>query len=218
MILIFDCDGVVLDSMVLHTEVEAESYASLGIMIEAAELVRRFSGVSQEEVSRTLSRETHISVPLDFDELVEQQKEKAFTARLEAIPGISDALKALDHMPRCIASGTGVSGLKHMLGVTGLYDSFAPHIYSSEMVTRGKPAPDLFLFAADRMGYMPQDCFVIEDGTAGIEAGVAAGMRVLGFTGGSHCGSDHASRLEAAGAEFVFCDMRELPNIIKERS
>ena len=217
MILIFDCDGVVLDSMGLHTEVEAEVYGSLGIVITAAELVRRFSGVSQEEVSRVLKAETGVVLPSNVDDLIEKQKEIAFTERLQAIPGVGMALDALDHIPRCIASGTGVAGLKHMLGVTGLYDRFAPHIYSSEMVYRGKPFPDLFLYASERMDCQPEECIVIEDGVAGVQAGAAAGMRVLGFVGGSHCDDDHAARLMDAGADFVFSDMNDLPIIIKER-
>jgi HAD superfamily hydrolase (TIGR01509 family) len=217
MILIFDCDGVVLDSMVLHTEVEAEAYRSLGVDITPSELSLRFSGVPQNEVSRILSNEKGVNIPSDLEGLIESTKEKVFSERLKPISGIAETLEDLRSIPRCIASGTAVSGLRHMLGVTGLYDSFAPHIYSSEMVERGKPFPDLFLYAANRMGANPDECLVIEDGIAGVQAAKAASMRVLGFVGGSHCDSQHAQRLEGAGAEFVFDNMRDLVTILKER-
>jgi HAD superfamily hydrolase (TIGR01509 family) len=216
--IIFDCDGVVLDSMALHTEVEAEAYQALGMSIQAADLVVRFSGVPQDEVSRTLSHETGIQVPPHFNTLIEVKKELAFKTRLKSIPGISEAINDLAHMPRCIASGTGVLGLQHMLTLTGLYETFAPHIYSSEMVARGKPFPDVFLHAAECIGTPPADCLVIEDGTAGVIAAKAAGMRVFGFIGGSHCTPDHTRLLKDAGAEVIFKDMRMLSDIIKERA
>jgi beta-phosphoglucomutase-like phosphatase (HAD superfamily) len=96
----------------------------------------------------------------------------------------------------------------------GLYDRFAPHIFSATMVARGKPAPDLFLFAAERMDAAPSRCLVIEDSVAGVQAARAAGMAVLGFCGGGHCGPAHPERLAGAGAEIVFHDMRQLPHIL----
>ena len=133
---------------------------------------------------------------------------------MKAIPRIHETLDALWDIPRCIASGSGVVSLKHMLSLVGLYDHFAPHIFSSEMVPRGKPAPDLFLFAANKMGVEPKECLVLEDGLAGIQGAKAAGMRVFGFVGGSHCDEGHGARLKDEGAEIVFSDMRELPSLL----
>lgn len=216
MILIFDCDGVVLDSMVLHTEVEAEAFQSLGINISPSELSQRFSGVPQEEVSRILYAETGILIPPDIEILIEEHKEKIFSERLQPISGIEDTLHQLTAYPKCIASGTGLKSLYHMLRVTGIHEFFAPHIYSSEMVSRGKPFPDLFLHAAQQLNAAPQDCLVIEDGVAGVLAAKAAGMPVIGFTGGSHCDADHSTRLKNAGAEFIFSDMRNLVDIVRK--
>ncbi len=216
MLMIFDCDGVVVDSMRLHTEVEAEAYQTIGIDISPDELVRRFSGVSDAEVHRILSQETGRAVPTDIAVQIDRRKEEVFSQRLKPIAGIRDALAAINNIPRCIASGTGVDGLKHMLGVVELFDLFSPHIYSSEMVERGKPFPDLFLHAATQMGHATDDCWVIEDGVAGVQAGKAAGMRVFGFIGGSHCGEGHGDRLKAAGAEVIFSEMRELPCLIEQ--
>jgi beta-phosphoglucomutase-like phosphatase (HAD superfamily) len=106
------------------------------------------------------------------------------------------------------------------IGITGLYDRFAPNVFSSELVVRGKPAPDLFLYAAQQLGHAPGNCLVIEDTIAGIQAAKAAGMHAFGFVGGTHCDSAHSDskqgeRLTAAGAEHLFADMRELPELIK---
>ncbi len=216
MLMIFDCDGVVVDSMHLHTEVEAEAYQAIGINITPKELVRRFSGVSDAEVNRILAKETGIAIPSDIALQIDRRKEEVFTQRLKPVAGIRDALMQIGNVPRCIASGTGVDALDHMLEVVKLHDLFAPHIYSSEMVERGKPFPDLFLHAAGNMGHSPTACLVIEDGIAGVQAGKAAGMRVFGFVGGSHCDDGHGDRLKAVGAELIFSEMRELPSLIEQ--
>lgn len=216
--IIFDCDGVVLDSMAIHTDIEAQAYQALGMTVQAADLVLRFSGVPQDEVSRTLSEETGISVPREFNEMLETRKEIEFMKRLKPIPGLADAIEELAHLPRGIASGSGMAALKSMLTHTGLYHKFAPHIYSSELVAKPKPHPDVFLHAAANMGCDPIHCLVIEDGPAGVIAAKAAGMRVFGFIGGSHCTPDHTRLLKEAGAEVIFRDMRMLPVIMKERA
>jgi len=215
MLIIFDCDGVVIDSMRLLTEVESEAYQSVGINMSPKELALRFSGVGDFEVYRILSQETGRTIPPDIAVQIERRKKEVFRQRLKPVTGICEALSAIDNTPRCIASGTAVDLLYYSLGIAGLYDLFAPYIYSAEMVLRGKPLPDLFLHAANEMGHAPESCLVIEDGVAGVQAGRAAGMRVFGFTGGSHCDHKHADRLKAAGAELVFSDMRELPTLFE---
>jgi HAD superfamily hydrolase (TIGR01509 family) len=215
MLMIFDCDGVAVDSMHLHNEVESEAYQTIGIGISPKELALRFSGVADAEVHRILSQETGRTIPPDIAIQIERRKKEVFAQRLKPVAGIREALAALDNTPRCIASGTGVDLLNYSLGIAGLSGLFAPHIYSSEMVLRGKPFPDLFLHAANQMGYAPENCLVIEDGIAGVQAGRDAGMRVLGFVGGSHCDEDHGDRLKAAGAELVFSDMGDLPALIE---
>ncbi|MGA8770831.1 MAG: HAD family phosphatase [Rhodomicrobium sp.] len=214
MLIIFDCDGVVIDSMRLLTEVESEAYQSVGIDMSPKELALRFSGVGDFEVYRILAQETGRVIPPDMAARIERRKKEVFAERLKPVDGIREALTAIKATPRCIASGTAVDLLHYSLRIAGLYDLFAPHIYSAEMVLRGKPCPDLFLHAANEMGHAPETCLVIEDGVAGVKAGRAAGMRVFGFTGGSHCDHEHADRLKAAGAELVFSNMRELPALI----
>ena len=216
MLMIFDCDGVVVDSMHLHTEVESEAYKAVGINIEPEDLALRFSGVGDAEVYRILSEESGRAISPDIAVEIERRKKEIFSKRLKPMAGICDALIATGGQPRCIASGTGTDLLHDVLRIAGLYGLFAPHIYSSVMVPRGKPFPDLFLHAAREMGRAPEKCLVIEDGVAGVRAGRAAGMAVLGFTGGSHCDEAHAGRLKAAGADLVFSDMRDLPALVEE--
>ncbi len=216
MLLIFDCDGVVVNSMHLHTEVESEAYRSIGIDISPKDLALRFSGVGDAEVNRILSQDFDCAIPPDIAVRIDRRKREVFAERLKPIAGIREVLTRIGSAPRCLASGTGVDLLHHLLGIAGLYDLFAPYIYSSEMVPRGKPFPDLFLHAAHQLGHAPSNCLVIEDGVAGVQAGRAAGMRVLGFVGGSHCDEDHEQRLMAAGAELVFSDMRELPSLLEK--
>ncbi len=214
MLIIFDCDGVVVDSMHLHNEVESEAYQAIGIDIAPKELALRFSGVGDAEVYRILSQETGRAIPPDTTLRIDRRKREVFSQRLKPVAGIREVLAATEKLPKCIASGTGVDLLHYSLEIVGLYDLFAPHIYSVDMVPRGKPFPDLFLHAAREMGHAPGSCCVIEDGVPGVQAGCAAGMRVLGFVGGSHCDESHADRLKAAGAELVFSDMRQLPALI----
>ena len=130
-----------------------------------------------------------------------------------AIPHIGEAIAAID-LPKCVASSGTPEKIHHGLTCAGLYDQLAPHIFSATQVKRGKPAPDLFLFAAERMQTPPERCVVIEDSIPGITGALAAGMTVLGFHGGSHCRPGYGDTLRAAGATATFDDMRQLPDLI----
>ncbi|MFT7647825.1 MAG: HAD superfamily hydrolase (TIGR01509 family) [Candidatus Poriferisodalaceae bacterium] len=126
-----------------------------------------------------------------------------FDRSLAAVPGIADALTGLDRA-RCLASSSDPARISHSLGLTGLIGFFEPHlVFSATMVERGKPAPDLFLYAAAECAVLPDVCVVIEDSVPGVTAAVPAGMRVIGFAGGGHCGPRHAGRLDEAGADVV---------------
>lgn len=134
------------------------------------------------------------------------------------MPGADAALSAI-HALKCVASSSHHERIALALRVTGLAHHFGDAVFSSTMVERGKPAPDLFLHAAKAMGVEPAHCIVVEDSVAGVAAGKAAGMAVIGFTGGSHCGPDHRHLLVTAGADRVIHDMSELPQaVLFERS
>ena len=140
---------------------------------------------------------------------------RLFATSLEATPHIEETLAAIA-LPVCVASSGPPEKISASLNRVGLYDRFAPHIFSAMQVRHGKPAPDLFLFAAEQMQAAPARCLVIEDSLAGIAAAVAAGMTVLGFHGGSHCRPGHGDTLCAAGAIAAFDDMRQLPGLIAQ--
>jgi len=215
-LLIFDCDGVLIDSEVIGCRAEAACMANVGFVISADELIDRYVGISmptmlvdlQSRLSQALP-----ALPSDFADTVRRGVAAAFETELRPMPGIVDLLDALPHRS-CVASGSAPERLQHTLSLTGLLPHFAPHIFSATQVARGKPAPDLFLFAAQRMSVAAADCIVIEDSIPGVQAAVAGGMRVIGFAGGSHCRRGHAERLRAAGAAAVCDDLRHLPALL----
>ena len=127
-------------------------------------------------------------------------------ACLEAIPGVHDVVNGIEH-PLAVASSSGLSRLKFKLKKTDLFDAFDPHIYSGEQVQNGKPAPDLFVFTAEKLCVAPSACIAIEDSVNGVKSALAAGMTVIGFTGGSHCRPGHGTYLQEAGATVVINHM-----------
>jgi HAD superfamily hydrolase (TIGR01509 family) len=212
-LVIFDCDGVLVDSEVISCAAHAETLTRHGYPITSDQVLERFLGVSDREARETI--ETELGRPLadDFESQMNEAALRRYTEDLRAIPYIDEAIAAID-LPKCVASSGTPEKIRHGLGCAGLYDQLAPYIFSASQVKRGKPAPDLFLFAAGRMQAAPARCVVIEDSLAGIAAAVAAGMPVLGFHGGSHCRPGHGDRLRAAGAVAAFGDMRLLPGLI----
>lgn len=208
-LLIFDCDGVLIDSEHLAVRADVACLAEDGIDITEAEILGRYVGISVAEMVADLERRFSRRVADDFAARHHARLRAIFEAELRATRGVEAVLDAWAGA-RCVASSSTPSRLRHALGLVGLYDRFAPHIFSAAQVERGKPAPDLFLYAAARMGVEPNGCIVIEDSPAGVEAGVAAGMEVIGFAGGSHCRPGHAARLAERGAMHVIDDMAEL--------
>ena len=215
-LLIFDCDGVLIDSEVIGCRAEAACLADIGIVLSADELIDRYIGISLPAMLADLQArlgEALPALPPDFADTMRRAVAAAFEAELRPMPGIVDLL---DELPRrrCVASGSAPERLQHTLSLTGLLPYFEPHIFSATQVARGKPAPDLFLFSAQQMRVTAADCIVIEDSIPGVQAAVAAGMRVIGFSGGSHCRPGHAERLRAAGASGVCNDLRHLPALL----
>ena len=216
-LIIFDCDGVLVDSEVISCRAHAETLTRHGYPITADQVLQRFLGVSDREARMIVEAELGRSLPTDFEALMKQAALQRYADELGAIPHIGEAIAAID-LPKCVASSGTPEKIRHGLTCAGLYDQLAPHIFSATQVTRGKPAPDLFLFAADQMNIPPAQCLVIEDSVPGVTGALAAGMTVLGFHGGSHCGAGHAELLCAAGAAVTFDDMRQLPGLIGRTS
>jgi HAD superfamily hydrolase (TIGR01509 family) len=212
-LIIFDCDGVLVDSEVISCRAHAETLTRHGYPITADQVFDRFLGRSMRKAALEIEAELGRPLPEDFQTQVYAEIFRLFAASLEATPHIEEALAAI-MMPLSVASSGPPEKISTSLNHVGLYDRFAPHIFSAVQVSNGKPAPDLFLFAAEQMKVPPARCLVVEDSVAGVTGALAAGMMVFGFHGGSHCRPDTAKTLRAAGAAVTFDDMRQLPDLI----
>ena len=214
-LVIFDCDGVLVDSEVISCRAHAQTLTRHGYPITDDQVLERFLGVSDREARQIVEAEIGRKLPDDFEAQVKQATLQFYAGDLRAIAYVGEAIAAIG-LPKCVASSGTPEKIRHGLSCTGLYDRLAPHIFSATQVARGKPAPDLFLFAAGQMHVSPARCLVIEDSVPGITGARAAGMTVLGFHGGSHCRPGHADTLRAAGALMAFDDMRQLPELIRQ--
>ncbi len=200
-LVVFDCDGVLVDSERLVLEVEAKILSELGWPHTAQQVADRWMGRTSAAQLAELEEHLGPGATRVFDVRSTRESHAAFERHLVAVPGIETVLDALDSAgtPTCVASSGSHAKMERTLGHTGLYERFRGRIFSAEEVRHGKPAPDLFLHAADRMGVVPRRCTVVEDSPYGVRAAVAAGMRVLGYAGGFV----PAGRLQDAGAEVV---------------
>jgi HAD superfamily hydrolase (TIGR01509 family) len=212
-LIIFDCDGVLIDSEVIACRADAACFAEIGIAIPVEEILERYLGISMAAMRADIEARYRRSLPPGFAETMRARVAATFEAELAPMDGVAAVLRALTPR-RCVASSSAPDRLRHSLSLARLLPCFEPHIFSATQVARGKPAPDLFLFAAASMRVPPETCVVVEDSIPGVQAAVAAGMRAVGFTGGAHCRPDHADRLRAAGAVAVARDMRSLPAAI----
>ena len=209
-LVIFDCDGVLVDSERIAVRVEAEFLAELGWPLSQAEIVERFMGRTTEHMDEAIEAQLGSRLPGDWRDQFQRRYREAFAAELVPVDGVLDALDQIA-VPTCVASSGSHDKLRFTLGHTGLYERFEGRIFSGYEVANGKPAPDLFLHAAARMGAGPARCAVVEDSLYGVLAARAAGMRVFGYAGGL----TPADRLEGE-ATVVFEDMRELPRLLAD--
>ena len=214
-LIIFDCDGVLVDSEVISSRAHAEVLTRYGYPITPQQVLTRFLGVADHEARTIIERELGRKLPDDFDAQMKQAALQRYANGLAAIPHVTEAIAAIN-LPKCVASSGTPEKIRHGLTCAGLFDTLSPHLFSAVQVTHGKPAPDLFLFAAEQMKTAPGRCLVIEDSVPGVTGARAAGMTVLGFHGGGHCIAGHAELLRAAGAALTFGDMRELPDLVAQ--
>jgi HAD superfamily hydrolase (TIGR01509 family) len=181
----------------------------LGWPLSEAEVIERFVGRSDRDTQAEIEAHLGRKLPTGWDERFKPLYEEAFERELTPVEGVLEALDQID-VPSCVASGGTHEYLRHMLGLTGLYDRFAGRIFSVDDVAAGKPAPDLFLYAAEQMGAQPSACVAVEDSRPGVEAARAAGMRTLAFAGGLT-----PAELLAGPNTIVFEDMRDLPMLLR---
>ncbi|MBK3746169.1 HAD family hydrolase [Paraburkholderia aspalathi] len=218
-LVIFDCDGVLVDSEIIASEVEATLLSEAGYPISAEELAERFAGLTWPNILMMIEREAGIALSASLIEQSDRILDERLKNEVQFIDDIVETVEALSY-PKCICSNSSDARLDVMLKRVGLYELFAPHIYSAQEVgtKKGKPAPDVFLYAAEQFGVDPKDVIVIEDSTHGIHGARAAGMRVIGFTGGAHSYPGHADKLTEAGAETVINRHKDLASTIEAMS
>ncbi|ASY63980.1 Hydrolase in polyol utilization gene cluster, haloacid dehalogenase-like family [Sinorhizobium sojae CCBAU 05684] len=215
-LVIFDCDGVLVDSEPISLAVLVESLEAAGVFMTTSEAGERFLGRSLKSMSAILHEEYGLATDDAFLEGMRMRLYARFRQELKPVRGVREAASQLDGAC-CVASSSQPERIRLSLTVTGLIDLFEPHIFSASMVAHGKPAPDLFLHASAEMGYRPADCIVIEDSPAGIEAAKAAGMRVFAFAGASHARNErHRQALASLDPDVLFDDMDELIQFVRQ--
>lgn len=213
-LLIFDCDGVLVDSEVLANAALAGLMTALGRPMTTGEAIGIFTGRRLPDVLALAEGLLGRPIPADLGERAGAAMLERLRRELKAVAGVREAIAALPG-PRCVASSSKRERITLSLDVTGLAPLFGDHVFSAEQVARGKPAPDLFLFAARSLGFAPDSCIVIEDSPLGILAARAAGMTAVGFAGASHATPHLPKALAEAGAAAVVTAMTELPEAVK---
>ena len=213
-LIIFDCDGVLIDSELIACGADADILTEAGYPITRDEVVARFAGIPADDMHRTIEAEMGRPLPQGLSARIEARVMELYQTELTAIDGAREFVEGLS-VQVCVASSSQPAKLSLGLVVTGHFEAFYPHIFSASLVSKGKPAPDIFLFAAQQMAANPASCLVIEDSVAGVTAAQSAGMPVLGFVGGSHCKAGHGEALIEAGAANVFDDFKDLPALIQ---
>jgi len=202
-----------VDSEILSAEIEAEELTRLGVPVTTEQAMRLFLGLTQADMERVIELEFGLRVPADHEAQVTRLLMQAYRDRLQPIDGVHEMIGKLNR-PICVASNSPPAKLGLGLSLTNLFEPFYPHIFCSALVSRGKPAPDLFLYAASAFGTEPQSAVVVEDSVAGVTAAKAAGMTAIGFVGGLHHGPPSAEILLAAGADVVVETMAEVERLL----
>ncbi len=214
-LIIYDCDGTLIDTETIYAEINLKAYHAIGLTHWTLEsYVDAMVGIPVSEGRKILEKEYGGPLPEHFETGIEREAQLRLHTSLKALPGVREAVDAVPG-PRCVASSTSLAPLKRNLATAGLIDLFDPHVFSASQVSRGKPHPDVFLFAAERMGVRPERCLVIEDSVPGVVAARAAGMPVIGFTGVAHDRSRIAMRLSEAGAAAVIDHMDDWPAMVR---
>ena len=210
---IFDCNGVLVDSEPLATAIVSQEFIRAGFALTPDIVARYFTGRRPADMFTEVEIAAGRKLPPDFAATVTSATLRRFRAELRATKHASYALSWL-RGPKCVASSSSFDRIRVSLESTDLIRFFEPNLFSAGDVPKGKPAPDLFLHVAGKMGVHPRECIVVEDSPVGVAAGVAAGMTVIGFVGGSHAGGHLTNHLRTAGASAVISDLRALKSTI----
>jgi HAD superfamily hydrolase (TIGR01509 family) len=213
-LLIFDCDGVLVDSDRISLRIQAERITALGLPMTYEDCVREFLGLGLPATLRQVEQRLGKPLPSGWAVELDAAVKDAFRRELRPVRGVVEALDQIS-LQTCIASSGSHEKMMLTLGLTGLYERFAGRIFSADEVERGKPDPDLFFYAAERMGFVPERCIVVEDSPFGIQGAIAAGMAPLGYAADAEPAAMAA--LFDAGA-IVFTSMADLPGLVAAAS
>lgn len=215
-LVIFDCDGVLVDSEPIAAKVLADFITERGRPTDQQECLAEFTGLSLMNIADLVSKKWGVDLGPNFAEQLFDLDRAAFKAHLKPLPGARDTIVRLQSagIKVCVASSGRPEKIHHSLSITGLLDLFEGHLFSAVVVRHGKPAPDLFLFAAAQMDVAPAQCCVIEDSIAGVKAAKSAAMQVMAFCGGTHADDAHQQKLAAAAPDRLFDELAELPRLI----
>jgi HAD superfamily hydrolase (TIGR01509 family) len=213
-LLISDCDGVIVDSEIISHRVLFEA---LSLHVPAEQLhaaLESTFGLTVPSIIDLIEKRFGLAMPKTFDADLRRQSEKVVAEEVQAIPGVREALLAIK-LPLAVASNSRLHNVQSSLQRAGLVERVAGNIFCAEMVRSPKPAPDVYLLAAERMGVAPGHCLVVEDSPTGVLAARTAGMQVIGFTGASHIPAGHDQALRELGVAAVINDMRDLPAAVE---
>ena len=213
--IVFDFDGVLADSEVLSNTVLAEIATELGVPTTVDDAYRTYMGKRLNEVIEAIERVVGRKLPADFADAYQRRTFDAFRVQLQPVDGAREFIETWREVPQCIASSSSPERLALSLEVLKMAALFEGRVFSASQVARGKPHPDIFLYAAEQMGVAARDCIVIEDSVGGVIAGRAAGATVIGFTAAGHIPAGHDARLREAGADHVAASFAELDRIIR---
>lgn len=209
-LVIFDCDGVLVDSEIISVVVDQKVLADLGWSISLDEIIDRFVGRSHAHFLEVVEGHLGRKLPDDWEDDYQYLYRESMARDLQPIEGIVEALDAITD-PMCVASNGSIEKMEFTLGITGLWPRFEGRVFSASQVPQGKPAPDLFFHAASTLGYLPSECIVIEDSWAGVTAALAANMKVIAYAGGI----TSRNQLIAEGVT-VIDHMEQLPETIEQ--
>ena len=213
-LVIFDCDGVLIDSEAIANQVCVEHMATLGREMTMQSFAARYSGSPIGDIWRRVEDDHGVVIGEEARLSIDTEIHRRFETGLRTIEGVTEMLDYLAAR-RCVASSTGLKKLRRNLATVGLLERFEPGVFSASQVARGKPAPDVFLYAASQMGADPARCLVIEDSVAGVSAARRAGMMTIGFAGGGHVDAAHPERLIAVGASDIATSMPHLSSLLR---
>ncbi|MCE7030468.1 HAD family hydrolase [Jiella avicenniae] len=213
-LIIFDCDGVLIDSEVIAAKVQSEMLLEEGIELDAGESAARFAGLTWKTILDRLGEETGHRFSEAFMNRVDAEIDRRLGTEAEEVAGAREMLERLD-LPRCICSNSSAARLELELDHVGLWDFFRPNVFSAGDVGRAKPAPDVFLHALKKFEVTGPQSVVIEDSVHGVTGARAAGCRVVGFTGAGHSYPGHADALTEAGAETVINRLADFPAVVE---